>query len=218
MPYLWKSTDFGENWTSIVANIPSGPINVIKEDPKNPNVLYVGTDLGVYVSLNGGAEWHALPGGNLPSSFYQDLVIHPEEDIMVAATHGRGVWAMDVRPIQAMSPEVMSEPVHLFDPGTAQLPQGFRGQGGSASIQYWVGSGARQALIQIQDSSGAVVQEFSGSGEAGMQAVRWNLTRGTTPAEGQGGRARAVRVQPGTYSVVVTVGNASSQAEIVVVQ
>lgn len=218
MPYLWKSTDFGESWTSIVSNIPSGPINVIKEDPKNADVLYVGTDLGVYISLNGGGEWHALPGGNLPSSFYQDLVIHPDEDIMVAATHGRGVWAMDVRPLQAMSPEVMSEPVHVFDPGTARLPQGFRGQGGPASIQYWVGSAARQALIQIRDSSGSVVQEFSGPGEEGMQAVSWNLARGNPPAGGQGGRTRLVRVQPGTYRVVITVGNASSEAELVVVQ
>jgi photosystem II stability/assembly factor-like uncharacterized protein len=87
-PYLWKSTDYGEHWASIVNNLPSGPVNVIKEDPKNPNVLYVGTDLGMYVSLNGGEEWHALPGRDLPSSFYQDLVVHPEEDILVSATHG----------------------------------------------------------------------------------------------------------------------------------
>ena len=201
MPYLWKSTDFGESWTSIVANIPSGPVNVIKEDPKNPDLLYVGTDLGVYVSLNGGLEWHARPGGNLPSSFYQDLVIHPEEDIMVAATHGRGVWALDVRPLQAMTTEVMAAPVHVFDPGPAQLPQGFRGSGGSAAIQYWVGSPANQALIQIRDASGSMVQEFSGPGDEGMQGVSWDLTRGTSAPGGQGGRARVTRVQPGIYSV-----------------
>ncbi len=142
-PYLWKSTDFGESWVSIVNNLPSGPVNVIKEDPKNPAVLYVGTDLGVYVSVNGGGEWLALPGGDLPSSFFQDLVIHPEEDIMVAATHGRGIWAMDVRPIQALTPALMAEPVHLFELGAVQLPQGFRGAGGGATIQYWVGQPGR---------------------------------------------------------------------------
>ncbi len=98
-PYLWKSTDHGKNWTSIVANIPSGPINVIREDPKNKDVLYVGTDLGVYVSSDGGKKWDVL-ANNLPTTFVSDLVIHPRDDVMVISTHGRGVWAMDVRTIQ----------------------------------------------------------------------------------------------------------------------
>ncbi len=214
-PYLWKSTDYGETWTSIVANIPSGPVNVIKEDPKNPDVLYVGTDLGVYVSVDGGGEWHALPGGNLPSSFYQDLVIHPEEDIMVAATHGRGVWAMDVRPLQNLTPDVMAEAVHLFEIGDVSLPQGFRSPGGTAGIRYWVGDPARQALIQIRDSNGTVVRELSGSAEGGLQAVDWDLTRDGAQAAA-GGRGRVARVGPGTYSVTVTVGNSSAEGSFVV--
>jgi photosystem II stability/assembly factor-like uncharacterized protein len=98
-PYLWKSTDHGNNWSSIVANIPSGPINVVREDPKNKDVLYVGTDLGAYVSTDGGAQWHVLANG-LPTTFVSDLVIHPRDDVMVISTHGRGMWAMDVRSIQ----------------------------------------------------------------------------------------------------------------------
>jgi photosystem II stability/assembly factor-like uncharacterized protein len=98
-PYLWKSTDFGKTWQSIVANIPSGPINVVREDPKNKGVLYVGTDLGVYVSNNGGETWHVL-ANNLPTTFVSDLVIHPRDDVMVISTHGRGMWGMDVRTIQ----------------------------------------------------------------------------------------------------------------------
>ena len=101
-PYLWKSTDFGETWTSIVGNLPSGPVNVIKEDPENPNVLYVGTDLAAYVTLDGGNTWDVL-GGNLPSTFVQDMIVHPRDDILVAATHGRGMWALDIRPIRAAS-------------------------------------------------------------------------------------------------------------------
>lgn len=98
-PYLWKSDDAGNTWKSIVANIPSGPINVIREDPKNKDVLYVGTDLGVYVSTDGGAEWNVL-ANQLPTTFVSDLVIHPRDDIMVISTHGRGMWAMDIRSIQ----------------------------------------------------------------------------------------------------------------------
>ncbi len=98
-PYLWKSTDCGRTWLNIAANIPSGPINVIREDPRNPQVLYVGTDLGVYVSVDGGQSWDVL-ANNLPTTFVHDLIIHPREDIMVIATHGRGMFALDVRPIQ----------------------------------------------------------------------------------------------------------------------
>lgn len=97
-PYLWKSTDQGKTWESIVSNIPSGPINVVREDPKHEGVLYVGTDLGAYVSTDGGKEWHVL-GGNLPTTFVSDLVIHPRDEVLVVSTHGRGLWAMDVRHI-----------------------------------------------------------------------------------------------------------------------
>jgi photosystem II stability/assembly factor-like uncharacterized protein len=214
-PYLWKSTDYGESWASIVGNIPSGPVNVIKEDPENPDILYVGTDLGVYVTLDGGQEWHSLPGGNLPSSFYQDLIVHPEEDIMVAASHGRGVWAMDVRPIQAMTPEVMAEPVHLFELGSVQLPQGFRAAGGGVSIQYWVGQPGSQALIQIRDEGGRVVNELSGPAQVGLQTVNWDLSAGGLPAAAEG-RGRMSRVSPGTYSVTITVGNSSAEGELAV--
>ncbi len=98
-PYLWKSTDYGKTWLNIATKIPSGPLNVIREDPRNPQVLYVGTDLGVYVSVDGGQSWDVL-AHNLPTTFVHDLIIHPRDDIMVIATHGRGMFALDVRPIQ----------------------------------------------------------------------------------------------------------------------
>ena len=98
-PYLWMSHDHGETWRSIAAGIPLGPINVIREDPRNPEVLYVGTDLGVYVSSDRGASWEALAAG-LPSTFVHDLAVHPRDDMLVAGTHGRGVWVLDVRSIQ----------------------------------------------------------------------------------------------------------------------
>ena len=94
VPYIWKSTDFGETWQSIAGNIKLGPVNVIVEDPMNRNILYVGTDVGVYVTKNGGETWDVL-GGNLPTAYVQDLVIHPRDNVIVIATHGRGMWALD---------------------------------------------------------------------------------------------------------------------------
>lgn len=99
--YLWKSTDYGETWTSVVGNIPSGSINVIREDPVVKDVLYAGNDFGVYVSKNGGRTWHVL-GTRLPSVQVSDLQIHPRDHMIVISTYGRGMWVMDARRVRAV--------------------------------------------------------------------------------------------------------------------
>ena len=96
-PYIWKSDNFGDSWTDISANIPIGPVNVIREDPHDQNILYVGTDIGVYVSMDGGESWSVL--GDLPSAYIHDLKIQPVDNIIIIATHGRGVWVMDANPV-----------------------------------------------------------------------------------------------------------------------
>ncbi len=101
-PYIWKSIDFGETWEDITGNIPLGPVNVIREDPVDRNILYVATDIGVYVTQDGGKTWNVL-GGNLPSVYALDLIIHPRDNIVVIATHGRGMWAIDAEPVNKKS-------------------------------------------------------------------------------------------------------------------
>ena len=98
--YLYKSTDYGQTFTSIAGNIPAGSVMAFAEDPKDARILYAGTDQGVYVSRNGGQSWDAL-GGNLPSVGIYDLVVHPRDDVIVAATHGRGFWVFDAQPVRA---------------------------------------------------------------------------------------------------------------------
>jgi photosystem II stability/assembly factor-like uncharacterized protein len=95
---IYKSTDTGRTWRSIAGNIPGGPINMIREDPVSPNVLYVANDFGVYVTTNGGARWDVL-GGNLPSVNVMDFIVHPRDRMLVIGTHGRGAWAIDVSKI-----------------------------------------------------------------------------------------------------------------------
>ncbi|MBC8404036.1 MAG: hypothetical protein H8E15_02325 [Planctomycetes bacterium] len=104
--YLWKSDDNGKTWSSIAAGLPGAPVNVIREDPRDSNVLYVGTDLGVYISRDRGATWNTI-GSKLPTLYVHDLIIHPRDEIMVIATHGRGMWAIDVREPE----EEVEEPV-----------------------------------------------------------------------------------------------------------
>lgn len=97
--YLYMSTDFGKNWKSITGNLPSESINVIREDPKNSAILYVGTDLGVYVTLERGETWQSLCN-NLPTTPVHDLVIHPRDNELVIGTHGRSIFVMNIEYIQ----------------------------------------------------------------------------------------------------------------------
>ena len=99
-PYLFKSTDYGVTWTSVAGNIPSGSINVIREDPAVKDVLYAGNDFGVYVSKDGGRRWDVL-GANLPSVQVSDLQVHPRDHLIVISTYGRGMWVMDARKVRA---------------------------------------------------------------------------------------------------------------------
>ncbi len=104
--YIWKSDDYGKTWQDISGNIPLGPVNVIREDPVDKNILYVGTDIGVYVSKDGGKSWDVL--GDLPSTYVHDLIIHPRDNILVIATHGRGMWVLDANLVNGGKKSVLS--------------------------------------------------------------------------------------------------------------
>jgi len=95
--YIWKSTDFGETWEDISGNVPVGSVNVIREDPRNRNILYVGTDAGVYISKNAGEKWDVL--GDLPFAYVHDLDIQPRDNMIIVATHGRGMWVFNADPL-----------------------------------------------------------------------------------------------------------------------
>ncbi|HEU4936544.1 MAG TPA: hypothetical protein VFT39_08830 [Vicinamibacterales bacterium] len=96
--YLYKSVDYGGTFTSIVGNIPAGSVNVIREDPTDPNTLYVGTDFGAFISIDGGRNWRVL-GGNLPSVQVSDLQYHSRDRVIAISTYGRGMWALDATQI-----------------------------------------------------------------------------------------------------------------------
>jgi photosystem II stability/assembly factor-like uncharacterized protein len=93
-PYIFKSTDYGKTWVSIIANIPGGPTNVIREDPKDKDILYCGTDQGVFVTTDGAKTWKYL-GSGLPNAPVWDLQIHPRDNMLIIATNGRGMWVID---------------------------------------------------------------------------------------------------------------------------
>ena len=112
-PYVWKSTNQGKTWTSIAGNLPEGFVNVIREDPVRRDLLYLGTGMGVFVSFDGGGRWEPLNAG-MPRIAVHDLVVHPRELDLVAGTHGRSVFVLNVRALESLTPEIRAKDVHVF--------------------------------------------------------------------------------------------------------
>jgi photosystem II stability/assembly factor-like uncharacterized protein len=206
-PYLYRTTDGGKTWTSISANLPKAGINVVVQDRKNKNLLVVGNDVGVFVSIDSGASWLRLKA-NLPTVSVTDLVIHPREGDLVLGTYGRGFWTGDITPLQELTPEVLDHNVHLFD--VEPRPRyGFGGQGmnyhlfgdryvevpnerDALSINYYLkAADPAGAKVTITDTLGKPVAQLTGPAKAGLNRAEWTMqiTAGAAPPAGGPGRA-----------------------------
>lgn len=119
--YLFRTSDYGKSWTSIKGDLPDGfPVRVVREDFKNPNLLFVGTSVGVYASIDGGIHWEALKNG-LPRVPVADMMIHPREADLVIGTFGRGIYVMDISFLEELTPQITNADIHLFDVKPATL-------------------------------------------------------------------------------------------------
>lgn len=187
-PYVYASGDFGRTWRSITANLPTGSVYTIKEDPKNSNVLYVGTEFGVFVSIDRGGSWTRL--ASVPTVAIYDLVVHPRDGDMVLGTHGRSLLVLDdISPIQQLNSSVLASSSHLFDirSATQLIPNEtgwfvsdrfLAGQNPElgAYVNYYLKSSVSGPVsITISDAVGTVVRELTGSTSAGIHRVVWDL-------------------------------------------
>ena len=221
-PFLYRTTDFGKTWTAISSNLIASPINVVVQDRKNPNLLIVGNDLGVWVSIDGGGGWSRLKA-NLPTVPVHDLTVHPRENDLVLGTYGRGIFVGDITHVQELSADVLAKPFHVFavEPRTAY---NFRAQGnyhlfGNAyievpnepdalvinySLRAKDEAGAR---VTISDIKGTEIALLKGPAETGLNRVQWNMRAGSAPATGRGGRGGGGPTLPaGDYRITVEVG------------
>ena len=193
-PYVFVSNDFGKTFRSITANLPAGTdrpgsVYVIREDPVNHSLLYVGTETGVFASLNKGQNWFPLQS-NLPTVPVYDLEIHPRDHELIAATHGRAVQILDVAPLQQMSASVLSASAHLFAPSPAfeygqmlpasetraQRPWKADGGPNGAEIEYRLSSPLPSApRVSIVDAAGDTIARITGTNSAGINHVSWSL-------------------------------------------
>ena len=218
-PYLYRTTDYGKTWTSIAGNLPNTPINVIVQDRKKRDLLIVGNDVGVFVSIDAGAHWTRLKA-NLPTVAVHDLTIHPRENDLVLGTYGRAFWTGDITPLQELSADVLDKTAYLFDV-EPRARYGFTMQGmnyhlfgdkylqaqnepEAVVINYYLKSDAPSAAkIAIKDSSGKVVREIDGPAKAGLNRALAALGGGG--GRGRGGAAPVTPLTIGEYTVTVDV-------------
>jgi len=206
-PYLFLSTDFGKTFTSIAKGLVVGRPNsvyVVREDPVNATLLYAGTELGVYASLDKGTTWFMLDT-NLPTVPVYDLQVHPRDRELIAGTHGRGIQILDIAPLQQLSQDVLAKPMHLFAP-TVALQYGERPVGSEPRAQrMWRGDRVPSAAViiyrlaaplpsaprvAITAASGDTVAMLIGTNTVGLNTLSWNLlatgTQSIPPAAGGG--------------------------------
>ena len=231
-PHVYVTRDYGRSWTSISSNLPSfGNVNTIRQDPRNPRLLYAGTEFGFFVSLDEGGTWHDFMP-DLPVVRIDDVLVHPRENDLVLATHGRSIYVLDdVTPLQALDDDVLAKESHLFEPRPAvrwkneiQRSRSVTGNknwvGENApagtAIQYYLSAPA-DVSIEISDvTSGEVVRELEGTGNAGLNRVQWNLR--TNPAPESPVQTLGPPVDPGTYRVTLTAGGATHTALVEVLE
>jgi photosystem II stability/assembly factor-like uncharacterized protein len=209
-PYVYVTKDFGETWQSISSNLPLGNVNVITASNRNPNLLFLGTEYAIYVSMNAGREWKRLMQG-MPTVRVDDLIIHPRERDLIAGTHGRSIWILDdISALEGMNDTTMQAEAHVFDvrPATAWLndiqkqitvggAKHFRGQNAEAgaAISYWLKGNAGDVRVSISDITGREIRSLEGPKTAGLHRVRWDL-RATPPARGGPGAGTGQAAQP----------------------
>jgi photosystem II stability/assembly factor-like uncharacterized protein len=238
-PYLYKTTDYGATWTALPVQQQGirGWAHVIKEDTVNPNLLFLGTEFGLWISIDGGQRWAQYRGANFPPVAVDDLVVHPRTSDLVLATHGRGIWILDdISPLRALSADIMSkEAAFLPVPPAVQYlqanggwPEGdatFEGPSrpGAAMIPYY--QRTRHIFgdlkMEVFDAQGKLVDTVSSSKRRGINRAAWSMRlkppKVPPAASALFQTSVGPRVLPGTYSVKMTKGDQTYTTQVNVV-
>lgn len=222
--YVYRSTDYGVTWSRIEGDLPPNRVaRTIREDVRNPRLLYLATEFGLFISPNGGSHWVSLRA-NMPLMPFNDIALHARDNALVLGSHARGVWVLDqLNALQELTPDVTAMPAQLFSlqpahqirttnlrPHTGDMI--FRGENpaNGALVDYWLRDDGTKVAITVHDSTGRLVQSLAPSAARGLNRVVWNLRHADLPVRSGGGEdddegPRATTpgplVLPGTYTV-----------------
>lgn len=234
-PYLYRTSDYGKTWTNINGDLPrNGSSYVIREDPVNPNLLFAGTEFGLFLTIDQGRHWVQLKN-NLPTVAVRAMAIQPRDRDLVIGTFGRAIWITDIAPFEEMDPRLFTQQAYLFDikPGTlfkTRFTYGatieelngdmfFRAENppyGTTITYYLQQNVGHDVPIVVKDEKGTVVRTLSGPGSAGIHRVNWDLKRQNKVSEEEATRLGVTTiserealewVQPGNYVVTLESGS-----------
>lgn len=207
-PYVFRTRDFGKTWEKISGGLPDAPVSALHEDRINPDLLFIGNDLGVYFSLDGGKTWLPLKN-NMPTLPVRDLLVHPREQDLVVGSYGRGVWVTQISPLQELTGGILDKPFHLFriiDQPVNNMSQRARwgnyhmtgsnhlrtpNEREGLQIFYYIKERLEKPLdVIVEDLEGNQVGKFKSRTTPGIHTTTWNLRERT----------------PGTYRIILTDG------------
>ena len=228
-PYAYMSTDYGRTWKSLIpAGSPvRGYAHVIRQDLVNPNLLFLGTEFGLWISVDGGAQWSRYKGGDFPAVAVRDLAIQPRDNDLVVATHGRGMWIIDdITPLRELTPSTLAQDVVLMKSrptvqkllsygGWSNGDAKFVGPNSSddAVITYYLKKRHifGDMKIEVLDSANKVVATVPTGMRRGLSRVTWGMRlpppRVPPAASAAFGATLGPRVLPGRYTVRMTNDN-----------
>jgi photosystem II stability/assembly factor-like uncharacterized protein len=239
-PMVYKTTDFGGHWQALVSGKQDkglrGYAHVVRNDPVKPGMVYVGTEFGLWISNDDGANWAQFKGGDFPAVAVRDLAIQSRDNDLVLATHGRGIWIIDdLTALRSLTPALLQQDV-VFLPSRPQVQhlQGFggwaegdasyRGENASNDITITYYQRARHLFgklkLEVLDSKGNVVETLPASKRRGINRVDWSMgvKPPTVPPAAQiaGSATQGPRVVPGVYTVRMTKGEKTFETQITV--
>jgi len=227
-PHAFVTRDYGKTWSRIASAEQGirGYAHVIKDDAVNPNLLFLGTEFGLWISNDAGRQWAEFKGGNFPSVAVRDIALHNRDSDLVLATHGRGIWIIDdVTPLRALTPETLAKDATFVSARPTQqrlqaFASGLDGDGnftgdpapGAAQITYYQRTRHLfgKLKLEILDPQGKVIETLPASKHRGLNRMSWGMSvraPRVPPAAGIAGNAtQGPRVVPGTYTVRLTKG------------
>jgi photosystem II stability/assembly factor-like uncharacterized protein len=228
-PHVYRTTDFGRTWSPIPAKESGvrGYAHVIKEDPVSPRLLYLGTEFGLWVSIDGGRQWAQYKGNNFPDVAVRDIVVQPRESDLVLATHGRGIWIVDdISPWRQLTPEVLAKDAAFLENKPVQPQLLPAGGGWSEGDGTFIGPNPPDAAvityyqkkrhifgrmkIDVFDDKGVLVDTLPANSRRGVSRIEWSMrlkAPRVPPAAITAGEATiGPRVLPGVYTVKMTRG------------
>src|SRR5881392_1264471 len=239
-PYVFRTTDFGKTWTPLItAQDPKGVrgyAHVVKDDLVQKDLVFVGTEFGLFVSIDGGKNWAQFKGSRFPAVAVRDLAVHPRDHDLVLATHGRGIWVIDdITPWRALTPDLLNQEAAFVSARPVQ--QRIDANGGWASgAATFVGDNPPDAAVityyqksrhlfgklklEVLDSTGRVVDTLPASKRPGLNRVIWSMRekppRVPPAVQLAGAGLQGPRLLPGNYTVRMTKAGKVSETKLTV--